>query len=868
MKKISTLILCAFLLVPFSAEAQRKKKGDKEEPKPSKFEELTKDAEKAEGFFTFYKSDGKLLMEVTEDQLDQDFLMNFEISQGIGSSGLFGGTMLNIFEAKLVALEKHEGKIFLVQKPHRYGAEEGTPEALAVDLTFGSSVLETAKVETEEDGKMLVDVYSWFVGDLSQVSNRVKFAVASRPGTPGRASFDKTRSYLNTAKSFPDNSTIDAKLTFRNSELGAPRTVPDGRFIPISVHYNLVRLPETPMSPRHADDRTGYFMTVHKDFTDDDQNFFRRYINKWRLECADEPGADGLCTPKEPIVYYVDHTVPEKYRQAFMDGINAFDVAFEAAGFRNGIEAKMLPEGADAEDIRYATMRWNVSDQSGYGAIGPSVVDPRTGEIIDADILYEANMVQSWKRFYRTNVDPVAAVNEMFEMSEAEANNLMMGGEMASLADEMAAQGTLLRSALIARGDIAPEDDVPDEYVYQAMKRVVMHELGHTLGLRHNFRSSADTPFDQLHDKAFTEENGLASSVMEYPGINIAPKGESQGYFYSPSVGSYDKWVIAYGYTPSDERAAEIARQSAEPGHAYAPDEDARGYGALDPDVSVYDLSSDPLAWGKQRAALINDLFPDLPNYVLADNTPYYEVTDAFSLLASQYGRAVSTGIKYIGGQYHYRDHNGDPNGREPFINVPKERQMEAMEFIIDAAFAADAFNLPSEVYAKFGADRWSHWGNTNTYNGRIDFPLHEQLSGLQASLLYQVTSPARLSRIRDAEVKFGDANVVTIPELFEGLTSAIWEEAWNAPGMNIPSLRRDLQRTHIDLMTTLITDAPGRVPADARSVARMQMKDLHDRISRRLSPPYNFDTYSEAHLRESMTRIEAALEAGMSLEN
>jgi hypothetical protein len=868
MKKISTLLLCAFLIIPFSAEAQRKKKDDSKEPKASKYEEAIKDAEKIEGFFTLYKKDGSLMMELTEEQLDQDFLMNFEVSQGIGSSGLYGGTMLNIFEAKLVALEKHEGQIFLVQKPHRYNADEGTPRAAAVDLTYGSSVLETAKVAAEEDGKMLIDVYDWFVGDLSQVSTRIQFAVSSRPGQPGRASFDKSRSYLNYAKSFPENTTIDARLTFKNSELGAPRTVPDGRYIPVSIHYNLVQLPETPMSPRMADDRTGYFMTVHKDFSEEDDRFFKRYINKWRLECADEPDADGLCTPKEQIVYYVDHTVPEEYRQAFMDGINAFDVAFEAAGFRDAMDARMLPEGADAEDIRYATMRWNVSDESGYGAIGPSVVDPRTGEIIDADILYEANMVLSWKRFYRANVDPVAAVNEMFEMSENEAEMLANGGEMASLADEMAAQGTLLRTALMARGELAPDSEVPEEDVYQAMKRVVMHELGHTLGLRHNFRSSADTPFDKLHDKPFTEENGLASSVMEYPGINIAPEGQQQGYYYSPSVGSYDKWVIAYGYTPDDARAEELARQAAEPGHAYGPDEDARGYGALDPDVNVYDLSSDPMKWGMQRAELINGLFAELPDYVLADNVPYYSVTDAFSLLASQYGRAVSTGIKYIGGQYQYRDHYGDPNGRAPFVNVPKERQEEALQFIIEAAFAADAFELPSEVYAKFGADRWSHWGNSNTYNGRIDFPLHEQLSGLQASLLSQVLSSARLSRIRDAEVKFGEENVVTIPELFNGLTYAIWSEVWTAPGSNVPSLRRDLQRAHIDGMTALVTDAPSRVPADARSVARHQLKDLHDRLSRRLSPPYDFDTYTEAHLRESMARIEAALEAGLSLEN
>ncbi|MEO1021946.1 MAG: zinc-dependent metalloprotease [Bacteroidota bacterium] len=868
MKPLILGCLCILLLAPASSYAQKKKKNDKEEPKMSKFEELTKGAEKHEGLFDLYQKDGKLYLALTEEDLNKEFIINFEVAQGIGASGLYGGTMLNYFEALLVSFEMNEGKLFLVKHPHRYKADEGTPAANAVSITYGTSVMETAKIETtNKDGVMLADIHGWFISDISQVGSIVKRAVSSRPGQPGRASLDKKKSYISSVKSFPKNTNIKAKLTFNNSERSAPRTVADPRFIPVTIHYTMAALPETPMKPRMADDRTGYFMTVHKDFTNDDEEFFRRYINKWRLECADAPGADGLCTPKKPITYYIDHSVPMEYRQVMMDGILEFNRAFEAAGFRGGIEAKMLPDDADPEDIRYATMRWNVSDLTGYGAIGPSIVDPRTGEILDADILYEANMVQGWKTFYRTNVDPVAAVNEMFEMNEEEEEMYRNGAEMASFADEISSQGTLLRAALIADGSIKAGDPVPQSYVMEAMKRVTMHELGHTLGLRHNFRSSADTPFDRLHDKPYTEENGLASSVMEYPGINISPNG-SQGYYYSPSVGSYDKWVIAYGYTPDDEKAKEIARQSAAPGHAYGPDEDARGFGALDPDVNVYDLSSDPMAWGKERAALVQNIWKDLPEHVLTDDTPYYKVTDAFQTLVNQYGRAVSTGVKYIGGQYQYRDHKGDPGERAPFVNVPKERQEEALQFIIDAAFAADAFDLPVEVYQQFGADRWSHWGNTNTYRGRIDYPLHESLVGLQSSLLNQVTSPAKFARIRDAEVKFGTENVMTIPELMGALTEAIWGEVWSAPGTNVPSLRRDLQRAYIDRMATLVTDAPSRTPADARSVARLQLNDLKQRLDRRLSPPYSFDTYTEAHLREAQIRIEKALSADMMQEN
>ncbi|MCG8372955.1 MAG: zinc-dependent metalloprotease, partial [Balneolales bacterium] len=174
----------------------------------------------------------------------------------------------------------------------------------------------------------------------------------------------------------------------------------------------------------------------------------------------------------------------------------------------------------------------------------------------------------------------------------------------------------------------------------------------------------------------------------------------------------------------------------------------------------------------------------------------------------------------------------------------------------------------PMEVYQQFGADRWSHWGNSNTYSGRIDYPLHQSLLGLQSSVLNQLTSPAKFARIRDAEVKFGAENVVTIPELLGTITESVWSEAWSAPGTNISSLRRDLQRAYIDRMATIITDAPNGTPADARSVARMELMDLKSRIDRRLSPPYDFDEYTEAHLREVQTRIDRILAADMDLEN
>ena len=488
MKHTLLILMCTGLL--FSAcsttdHAVDKQANGAQEADENKYEELTKDAEQYEGYFDLYQKEDNLYLSVPTDRLNEQFLMNFELARGIGSAGLYGGSMLSYFEGLLVSFEKHEGKIKLVQHPHRYTADENSAIFKAIDLSYGTSIVETADVEAfnADSSRMLINVYDWFVGDISNISERVGFAV-SNGGQPGRVQFDKNRSHLEKIQAFPDNVNIQAKLTFNNSERTAPRTVADKRYIPVSLFYTMVKLPEDPMKPRMADDRTGYFMTVHKDFSHEEDNFFKRYVNRWRLECAEEVPEGELCTPKKPITYYIDHTVPEQYRDAMMDGVEAWSDAFEDAGFKDAVQAEMLPEDAMAEDIRYPTLRWNTSDQPGYGAIGPSVVDPRTGEIMDADILFEANMLLGDKEEYRNMVEPRSAIDEVFNVSDEELALMSRGGKTQSFYNEMNAQFDLVQSLLLARGQLEPGEPVPQEFVDQALKWVTMHEVGHTLGLR------------------------------------------------------------------------------------------------------------------------------------------------------------------------------------------------------------------------------------------------------------------------------------------------------------------------------------------------------------------------------------------------
>ena len=843
------------------AEAQEEEEAEEEEDPFEDFEKLVEGAEVSLGFFDLYTKEGSLYLAVPTDRLGQDFLMDMRVARGIGAARLFGGTTLGSAEMNLMALEKHGEKVYLVQRPHRFGAASDDRAAEAVDISFGSSVVQSADVEAiRPDSALVLDVTSWFLSDLSGVGRRTRGAARGSNGQTGSTTFDRSRSYLDGVSSFPENTNIRATLTFRSGNPRSVPSVPDGRYIPVTVHYTLAQLPERPMERRIADDRVGNFMTVHKDFSTEDSTFFRRYVNRWRLEPGERVG--DRRRPVKPITYYIDRTVPDEYRAWFKEGVENWNTAFEAAGWVDAIRALDLPEDADPNDIRYAVLRWNTSDDPRYGAIGPSKVDPRTGEILDADILFEANIFRSFRNTWRNIVNPVTAA-EAFEMAlgvgEFEVPEPQVPGlELAGFASALGAQGALAGLVLAVRGDLDPGDPLPDELLRQFTVWLVMHEVAHTLGLQHNLRSSASTPMDQLHNTSFTGVNGVYGSVMEYPTVNLAPPGERNGDYYTYNAGSYDRWAISYAYTRSQDDANAIARGVSDLGHMYG--NESGGGGALDPTINTYDLGADPLAWGAERSARIRDLLPKIPEYVLQENSPFVDVTNAYTQLMSEYSRAIAPAVKYIGGQYMNRDHVGD--GRDPFVNVPKAKQIEALELIVDRIFAEGALALPPEVIQSFGANGFSHWGSDRTTGGRYDFPFHARILDLQSSVLNQILNPSRLARIRDGEMKFGTGQVLTIPEVMASLTIAIWSELGRG---TISADRRDLQRAYLDAMMRLVVDPANGTPADARAVARWELYQLRDRIDSAQSGAS--DAYTQAHLFEALARIDKTLEAGLEAE-
>ena len=826
------------------------------------FERLVEGAEVSPGFFDLYMKEGRLYLAVPADRLGQEFLMDMRVARGIGASGLFGGTTLSLMEMDLMAFEKHGEDVFLVQRPQNFGAATDDRAAAAVSVSVGPSVIQTAGVAAiRPDSALVLNVTSWFLSDFSGVGRLTRGAGGGSNGQSGSTSFDRSRSYIDGVSSFPENTNIRAMLTFRAGQGGRAPSVADGRYIPVTIHYTLARLPERPMERRVADDRVGNFMTVHKDFSAEDSTFLRRYVNRRRLEPSERVG--DRWRPVEPITYYIDRTVPDEYRGWFKEAVENWNTAFEAAGWVDAIRVLDLPEDADPNDIRYSVLRWNTSDDPDYIAIGPSKVDPRTGEILDADILFEANGFRGFRNTWRNIVNPVTAA-EAFEMAlgvgefAAPAPNLQ-GVELPGFGSALEAQGALAGLVLAARGELDPGDPLPNELLRQYTIWLVMHEVGHTLGLRHNFRSSASTPMDQLHNADFTRENGVSGSVMDYEAVNLASAGGRNGDYYTHDVGSYDRWAISYAYTQNQDDANDIARDVSDLGHMYGDDSDARG--ALDPTINQYDLSGDPLAWGAERSAMIRDLLPKIPEYALQDNAAFVDATNAYTQLMGEYSRAIAPAVKYIGGQYMNRDHVGD--GRDPFVNVPKAKQLEALELLIDRVFAEGALALDPAVLQSFGVNGYEPWGGNRTVRRRSAYPFHARTLELQSSVLDQILDPSRLSRIRDGETKFGAGQVATIPEVLGSLTTAIWSEL----GLGtISADRRDLQRAYLDAMARLVVNPRNGTPADARALARWELDQLRDRIdSAQLGAS---DAYTQAHLFEALARIEKTLEAGLEAEN
>jgi hypothetical protein len=851
--------------------------GDKDKPFQD-WAKVTKDAEVKNGLFTVYKKRESLYLELKPNQLDMPVLGIFSLARGIGSDFVLGGLPLN---DRLITFHRAGDHILVMEQNVRFKAPDGSPISKALDLSMGNSVLASLKIESVQDGTgaILVDFAPFLVSDVTDLAEGLKGAIDK----PTR--FDKERSALTSVKNFPENLEVEALLTYSPND----RTnlnldgVPDERFIPITVHYSFSTLPAAPMTPRLADDRVGNFITVKKDFSHDDrESFWVRYVERWRLEKKDPSAA--VSEPVKPIVFYLDRTIPKEYRPFVKEGVEKWQRAFEAAGFKNAIIAKEAPDDStwDAEDVRYSTIRWITSTTPSFGAIGPSRVDPRTGEILDADILFEASFIQSFRNGYRRFAGPEALASEIMPETRMQKWPNWVPLDQRCEAQMGAADGaSLMHMALLMDGALDPGSPVPMEYLRQAIVWSTMHEVGHSLGLRHNFRGSTATPRDKLNDKDWVTEHGLYTSVMEYPSPNISTDRAQQGFYYTPGAGTGDLWAIRFAYTPSGAStveedaafAAKIADENLDAGHEYSTDEDTYPGTALDPRSNIWDIGDDPLAFAKQRTDYISSMWknPEFENRILGTGTEYPVLKRAMDTLLQQYGLALSVTVRYAGGSYESRVHRGQPGFKDPFVPVTAAKQKEALDLLSQRAFAANAFTVSPTLLNRLAPDRWTHWGLQNPFApdaDRLDYDLSGRSLAIQTALLNGLTSPRLLARVRESESRSKDP--LRLADYFNTLTRMLWGEVAGGEGtaaayksLEGPNSRRDIQRVYVDRLAAMVVNPGPGTPEDARSLARLQLTRIDQRATKALAAEGAIGDLTRAHLMETRARIKRALEAG-----
>lgn len=829
------------------------------QPKP--FAEVVKEAKAEQGLFTLWRKDDKVWIEVRPEQLNKPFFFTTNLRTGIGERGLYAGMMGG---SQVVVFRQVGQRLQLVALNTDHTAAPGTPIARAVADGFSESLLAAAPVASAahpEHKGILVEAEALLLADLPGAATDLE-AIFRQP-----YGFDKANSAFSEMRTEADQTTFVLKAHFALSRrilppllppgssrppmAPLPSNLPDIRSLFLSYQLNFAPLPETPMVGRRMDDRVGYFATVRQTYGEDLKLATERpIIHRWRLEKADPTAA--LSKPKQPIVYWLDKNIPHAFRKVVAEGILEWNKAFEKIGFKDAVEVRQQPDDAnwDTLDARHASIRWMVGSDLAF-AIGPSVVDPRSGEILDADI----GIGEFWSRMLR------AQRREELPTSEAEGH--LQSGRMGIVTSEQMADLGFGLDLMAARGELDPDGPEVEAYLMAFMKDLVTHEVGHTLGLRHNFKASAIYTDAQLSDPAFTKDHGIAGSVMEYNALNLAAKGQKQADYVMNGLGPYDFWAIEYGYKPIEpaQEAEELARIAAK-GHgnpqlAYATDQDA-GFGGpmegMDPTVHRRDLGADPLAYAAKRVTLSQELWGRLQAQPLKQGQDFSRRRAIFQGSLGQVSNASILATKYIGGVHFAYD--GPGSATAPLTPVSGARQREALRLLERALFNVDAFRFKPDFLATLVPNSLQRG-----MNPAPDYSLTNNVLALHRRTLAQLFQPAVMQRILDAPDKLANPKeAFRLSELYDGLQNAIWSEL--RTGKDIGVLRRNLQREHLAALVGQVLRGNG-APADARALARQSLRGLQAQLRAAQVKP-GFSKEAKAHFADCLATLDEALKAGL----
>ncbi|MGL4553362.1 MAG: zinc-dependent metalloprotease [Gemmataceae bacterium] len=855
-----------------------------DQPKFPEFDAVVKGATPIDGLFKMYQKDQTVYAEIPMMRFGTPYLCPVSIARGAGQ----GGHMSDDDELMVLVFQRVGDRVFLVRRNVRFQAKPGSAVAKAVETTYTDSVLMSLKIHALNAARqsVLISLNDIFFTDFAQLR---------------RGFLDPSRTSWQKVKGFPKNIELQVAATYAGGRSRPDDdSVIDDRGTTIVIHYGLCQMPDAGYSPRLADDRVGHFLSVVKDYTNDTKETpFLRYVNRWRLERADgSPWKEGgkLVAPKKKIVFWIEKSVPEEYRAYVREGILEWNKAFAAVGFRDAIEVRQQEgEDFDPEDVNYNTFRW-ITNDGGY-AQGPSRANPLTGELFDADIVFDASMV----RYYRRAAATFGGAAAMGDISPIRAQQTLPGDDggwdsrpaagreeqarerfraitrgLCDCGPNLKRELSLLGMTLAARDKDGDKGGVlSEELIGQAIKETAMHEVGHTLGLRHNFKASTMLKNEDLHKTEVTRAKGLVGSVMDYNPVNLAPKGVKQGDYFTSTLGPYDYWVIDYAYRPlgggTEGEYAELkklAAKCATPGLDYATDEDV--FGSSDPLVNRWDLGADPMRFAQDRVLLAEELLGQLADKGAKDGEGFQRTRQAFHTLMQEYGNAAFLISKFVGGVRMHRDHAGDPSARDPFVVMDPEKQRAALKFLQEHILTDKPFQFSPKLLRRLASDRWMHWGQGMGALESVEYPVHERVLAVQRVVLKHTLSGRVLARIQNNTLTADQGAAVkplATAEVFRSLTDSIWADP--AKGAAKPAelsvVRRNLQRDYLKNLSGLVLTGGG-APPDARSLARLHLKDIDRKAERLLGDKsVALDDTTRAHLEESREKIAKVLSASLN---
>ncbi len=767
------------------------------DPEARSFDDIVSNSEPHEGLISYYRDtkSGELFMRVKPGQLDRDFLYFATFLDGNGVTG----TQRGVFASRrVIQLHRRFNKLEFVQVNTGFWFDPESALSRAAQANLPPTVLAVAEIVDEnDDGEIMVKVDPVF---LSEALQQIKPAQdpEAEPGTTfllGELSADKTA--LRELRAYPENVDLVVNYVYEDPAplVAGSAAMSDDRFVSIIMQHTLIAAPMEVFQPRLEDPRVGYFTDTVTDMTSHSATPWRDPIARWKL-VKKEPGS-ALSDPVEPIVFWLENTTPMEHRDVISDAVLTWNRAFEGAGFRDAVVVKIQPDDAewDAADLRYNVLRWTSSDESGWGGYGPSWSDPRTGQILGADIMLEFGWITRYLQR-----------DQVFAKAMLPGANRRRTAARLCQAGEYKQYQLLLARSLSGAG---PGSATDSELVRQSLYDLVIHEVGHTLGLNHNFKASQMLSPEQLYSRQTTEEQGVSASVMDYLAVNFAPPGREQGNYFPLEPGPYDYWAIEYGYSEAlDDPEAEgrrlqvILARSTEPVLGFGLDSDAMysSESGIDPRVMMYDQSSDPLAYAMDRMDLVEATAVKLLDRFSRPGESWQELYNAYLMLTGEMARQSVVASRWIGGVYVDRAMQGQAGATEPLTPVPLATQQQAMALLRDKLFAPGALQFSDELYRHLQRQRRGQ----NLWYTPQDPVLHARALNSQRAVLDHLLHPIVMSRISDSAL-YGNEYVLTA--VIGDLTDAVF--AVDMSG-DVDSIRQQLQREYIERLLIIADPAAG----------------------------------------------------------